>query len=58
VHERPHLDASGYQSRHDQSGELSCRADGQHSHAPPQLSKTDYFVRLSVSHTRARSDGG
>jgi hypothetical protein len=35
VHERSRLDASGYQSRHDQSGELSCRADGQHSHAPP-----------------------
>lgn len=28
VHESPHLDASGHQSRHDQSGELSCRADG------------------------------
>jgi hypothetical protein len=58
VHERPHLDASRDQSRHHQSGELSCRADGQHSHAPPQLSKTDHFVRLTVSHARARSDGG
>jgi hypothetical protein len=38
VHQRPHLDASGYQGRHDQSGELSCRADGQHTHAPPPSS--------------------
>jgi hypothetical protein len=58
VHERPHLHASGYQSRHDQSGELSCRAAGQHSHAPPPALQTDDFVRLSVSHARPRSDGG